>query len=148
MKILVLLCAAIMLAGCSEEKSTGDPKIDQALKDAVHFDSLATGDWTGRFYQNNEPYSGWAIRTDRWGVAALLQFKDGKMNGLSTQWHENGQKKGEATFKDGKIDGLATGWHENGQKAAEATYKDGEEVSGKYWNSKGEEVESLDEAEE
>ena len=37
-------------------------------------------------------------------------------------------------------------WHENGQKQAEATYKDGEEVSGKYWNSKGEEVETEEEA--
>jgi len=37
-------------------------------------------------------------------------------------------------------------WHENGQKQAEATYKDGEEVSAKYWNRKGEEVETEEEA--
>jgi hypothetical protein len=28
----------------------------------------------------------------------------------------------------------------------ESTYKDGEEVSGKYWNSEGEEVETAEEA--
>ena len=52
------------------------------------------------------------------------------------------------TIKDGKPDGLQTGWHENGQKAGEGTYKDGEKVSMKYWNSKGEEVETAEEAEE
>ncbi|HBM78243.1 MAG TPA: hypothetical protein DD438_09030 [Verrucomicrobiales bacterium] len=35
---------------------------------------------------------------------------------------------------------------ENGQKAGEHTYKDGELVFGKYWNSKGEEVETFKEA--
>ncbi len=42
-------------------------------------------------------------------------------------------------------DGPWTGWDENGQKQSEGTHKDGEEVSAKYWNSKGEEVRSHDE---
>ena len=63
-------------------------------------------------------------------------------------WHENGQKRGEGTFKDGKVNGLRTNWHENGQKWAEGTYKDGGLVSVKYWNSKGEEVETFDESSE
>ncbi|MEO1834074.1 MAG: leucine-rich repeat domain-containing protein [Akkermansiaceae bacterium] len=37
-------------------------------------------------------------------------------------------------------------WHENGQKQAEVTWKDGEKVSEKFWNSKGEEVETLEES--
>ena len=52
----------------------------------------------------------------------------------------------EQTYKDGKQDGLATEWHENGQKREEETYKDGERVSVKYWNSKGEEVETYSES--
>ena len=63
-----------------------------------------------------------------------------------TGGHENGKKKAEGAYKDGKPDGLATGWHENGQKMVEGTYKDGELVSPKYWNSKGEEVETEEEA--
>ena len=196
MKKLVLLFAALLVAGCGE-KSTGDPKIDQALKEAVERDSLEERD--GLYYQTNEsePYSGWVkSMRDSGQVQGLAQFKDGELDGLNTWWHENGQKKREATFKDGKMDGLqtswykngqkraegtiedgeldglgtmwhengqkagevtykdgkqdgrATAWHENGQKQAEATFKDGEEVSGKYWNSKGEEVETAEEAEE
>ncbi len=145
--------------------SLSDADVERLLKEAVDFDSLEERD--GLFYQNNEPYSGWAKNMyDSGQVEELGQAKDGKPDGLMTEWHENGQKKGEATFKDGKIDGpfrgwhengqkkgeatykdgkedgRATAWHENGQKQAEATFKDGEEVSGKYWNSKGEEVET------
>ena len=53
-------------------------------------------------------------------------YKDGKPDGLQISWHKNGQKKGEGTIKD---------------------YKDGKKVSGKYWNRKGEEVGSPEEAE-
>ena len=62
------------------------------------------------------------------------------------EWYENGQKSGEGTLKDGKEDGPVTMWHKNGQKLAEETYKDGEKVSAKYWNSKGEEVETYSES--
>jgi hypothetical protein len=60
------------------------------------------------------------------------------------KWHENGQKRSERTYKDGRPNGPYTDWHENGEREYEATWKDGEEVSAKYWNSKGEEVETLD----
>ena len=75
-------------------------------------------------------------------------YKDGKEDGLRTQWHENGQKEDETTYKDGKEDGLRTKWHENGQKWLEKTFKDGAWLGGseKYWNSKGEEVETRKEA--
>lgn len=53
-------------------------------------------------------------------------FKDGKGNGLYTEWYENGQMRYEGTMKDGKDDGLYTSWYENGQKKSEGTYKDGE----------------------
>ena len=71
----------------------------------------------------------------------------GKLNGLQLGWHKNGQKATEGNLKDGKENGVQIAWHENGQKAIEENYKDGKKVSGKYWNSKGEEVDSLEEAE-
>ena len=76
-------------------------------------------------------------------------YKDGKEDGLSMSWYDNGQKHLEALYKDGWPDGLQVGWHENGQKAYEEIYMNGEEVEGsaKYWNNKGEEVDSLEEAE-
>ena len=76
-----------------------------------------------------------------------IMFKNDQKDGLETQWHENGQKKSEVNFKDGKHDGLGVEWHENGQKSYEANFKDGKRISEKFWNSKGEPVDSILEAE-
>ena len=77
-----------------------------------------------------------------------LNHKEGKLHGDATGWYENGQKQFETIYKDGNPDGLETYWHENGQKKAERTYKDGTPISEKYWNSKGEEVDSVEEVDQ
>ena len=175
MKKVVLLFAALLVAGCGEKRSpegsdstgeSAEPSADAAkpsdnsatlplsdadvkrlLKEAVERDSLEERD--GLYYHNNEPYSGWVKGMyDSGQLEKLTQFKDGKRHGLLMGWHANGQKKGETTFKNGKPDALLTKWHSNGQKAVEGIFKDGEEVSVKYWNSKGEEVESLEESDD
>jgi antitoxin component YwqK of YwqJK toxin-antitoxin module len=75
-----------------------------------------------------------------------VNYKDGKEDGPLVMWHENGQKMGEVNYKDGELDGLTVSWHENGQNRTEINYKDGTLISSKYWNSKGEEVDSIEEA--
>jgi len=75
-------------------------------------------------------------------------YKDGKIDGLGVEWHENGQKKAEGTIKDGERNGLFALWHKNGKKKWEAQFKDNsvDADSIKYWNSKGEPVDSEEEA--
>jgi len=125
--------------------SLSDADIERLLKEAVDSESLPERD--GLIYHDDKPYSGWGKHMyDSGQVSDLAEIKDGKPNGLMIEWHENGQKAGEETLKDGEPHGLFLRWHENGQKAAEATLKDGELVSAKYWNSKGEEVETEEEA--
>ena len=75
-----------------------------------------------------------------------VNYKDGKEDGLVSEWYENGKKEFEENFKNGKRDGLAVQWHENGQKKGEANFKNDELISGKWWNSKGEPVATVDEA--
>ena len=48
--------------------------------------------------------------------------------------------------KDGKQHDPLTARHENGHKRAEVNSKDGDMVSTKFWNSKGEEIDSWEEA--
>ena len=67
-------------------------------------------------------------------------YEDGKEDGLFTLWHENGQKKSEFTYKDGKRHGPMTQWHENGQKRSELVWKDDEPIFARFWNRAGEEV--------
>ncbi len=77
-----------------------------------------------------------------------VNFKDGKLDGPMNAWFENGQKMIEGSSKNGKQDGPMNAWHENGQKMVEEIYKDGNKIKGseKFWNSKGEPVGSLKEA--
>ena len=66
-------------------------------------------------------------------------------DGLEVGWHENGQKSKEGNYKDGKPVGLHVEWYENGQKKLEQKWKEGNIVKGssKFWNSKGEPVDSI-----
>ncbi len=115
MKRLVLLLAALLVAGCGEKSSSegseaasesaetsadtpnslSDADIEQLLKEAVELDFEYRD---GLYYQINEsePYSGWAkIMYDSGQAESLVRFKDGKEHGLFASWHENGQKEGE-----------------------------------------------------
>ena len=67
-------------------------------------------------------------------------FIEGKIFGLATEWHENGQKKAEVIWKDGERDGLCTYWHENGMKSQEDTWKYGVVVSIRKWDKEGNEL--------
>jgi len=179
MKNLILLFAALLVAGCGEKsspegsdsagesaepsadaakqvptKSPGkepsspslsDADVERLLKKAVDSESLPERD--GLIYHDNKPYSGWGKEMYDSGQASRLAcIKDGKPDGLVIEWYSTGQKSVEANFKDGEPHGLVKVWHENGQTAGEVTVKDGEEVSAKYWNNKGEEVETEEEA--
>ena len=68
----------------------------------------------------------------------FIYSKDGKRNGLETQWYDNGQKEFEVTYKDEQEDGPWTSWYENGQMAEEGTSKDGNLVTAIAWKPNGE----------
>ena len=151
MKKALLLFAALLVAGCGEKPSSegsesagekptppsedvkpsadspepliSDADVERLLKEAVDYDSLEERD--DLVYQDDKPYSGWAKEMHDSGQAfQLVEVKDGKRNGPAPSWHKNGQKRGEGTIKDSE-------W-----------------VSAKWWNDRGEEVETWQEADE
>ena len=150
----VLLTLPLLLGGCVPKETDGRPQ---------SWPGLQLGFPPPIWYKPSNYHGGKKYEAN---------YKDGKLDGLVVSWHENGQKHTEANYKDGKLDGLWVVWHENGQKAVEANYKDGKEEgletqwhengqngieknykdgtlvegSAKYWNSKGEPVDSLEEA--
>ena len=79
--------------------------------------------------------------TERWYENGQKEqegtYKEGKENGLVVLWYENGQKSTERIYKDGKIDGLEMYWYETGQKYREMTYQDGELINEIYWTENG-----------
>ena len=117
--------------------------------EGVNYDELEERDNAHMYLKGSDTlYTGKAYELYENGVKkGEVNFKDGKIDGLGSQWYENGVKKqSEVNYKDGRLNGLVTGWHENGQKKGEVTYKDGEMISAKWWNSKGEPVDSREEA--
>lgn len=67
-----------------------------------------------------------------------MNYKDGKGNGLMRSWYENGQLLYKAYQKYGKLDGKEKWWYENGQLNAENNYKDGKiRGQAKVWHENG-----------
>ena len=105
--------------------------------------------WYNPSYSSSTPYP---ASYHRWSDQKKIERSSGRRHrgysGPELIYTGNPERKIlEGTYKDGKWEGLWTGWHyENGHKMFEGTYKKGEKVSAKYWNIKGEKVETLDEA--
>ena len=55
-------------------------------------------------------------------------YKDGKQDGVTTEWYMNGQRKTESTWKDGKLDGQFIGYYTDGTEQFRVTYHNGEQV--------------------
>ena len=98
----ILLITLLLIVGCSKPEP-------------INYETTLVNR-KGVFYTNdtNKPYSG--------PVFSL---------------YDDGKKKEEGNFKDGKSDGVWTEWNWNGQKEWERTYKDGEEIERTFWDEDG-----------
>lgn len=138
MKHLLVMAFAILTIGCGEKKSDGVNVNELEMRNDITYLRGADTPFTGKYFILNK--NG---KREHEG-----NLKDGMQDGLATDWYLNGQKKSEGNWKNGKAEGLVTSWHENGQKANEVIFKDDKLVSSRFWNSKGEEVDSIEEAEQ
>ena len=117
-----------------EPPDFSNPEVfEKILGEAEFRDTLAERGPVGEkllcaFY-SEAPYTGWAKEMYRNGkVRMLLHYKDGRMEGPHTTWHDNGEKKHEGAYKRGAQEGLWTVWDEDGNKIGETRYKNGVEV--------------------
>ena len=129
-KLLAAMFVALLMVGCGGPDLDDKETLDEIIAEAIDKSTLQKRGKEGEElnYAPNEqtPYTGWVKEMhDNGQINNLLQFKDGKPNGLVTGWYENGQKKEEINFKDGKPNGLGTRWYEDGQKKSEENFKDG-----------------------
>jgi hypothetical protein len=130
------------------ESNASGKKVSELKPYAVQFDNLEERKGIRYLKRSDTPYTGKFFHIHSNGQKrATGDFKNGKPEGLMTYWYKNGQREMEGAFKGGKRNGQVIWWHENGQKRGEANFKDSEPISEKYWNKKGEEVASLEEAE-
>ena len=94
MKPLLLIAITILAVGCGEKNES----ITETKPEL-----------------NIVPDEKLIIREGIW----YLKGADTPFTGKVFSLHENGQKKYEGNFKDGKKDGISLGWQENGQKEFE-----------------------------
>ena len=63
------------------------------------------------------PYTGiYLCKFDNGQKEREGRYKNGKLDGKWTVWHESGQKESEVNYKNGKLDGKSTWWSKKGQK--------------------------------
>ena len=147
--ILLSLFIALLMFGCGESSPPADPVDPVDLLDslkATDFDDPETvgkvlaeatlileyreknGETLSYGVDEQTPYSGWEKAMHSNGQAkALLQYKDGKPDGLSFYWHSNGQKEKELNYKDGKLMSAVV-WKPNEQKCPVTNVKNGNGV--------------------
>ena len=144
MKPLLLIAITILAVGCGgkDESTTETKPVEEKVQEVK--EKVKTEEPVAEVKPQLDGVTLDKLE-EREGIV-YLKGSDTPYTGKATSLYENGQKT-EANLKDGKRDGLIVLWHENGQKALEQKYKDGEEISAKYWNRKGEPVDSFEEAE-
>ena len=143
-KLLAAMFVALLMVGCGDAQEEAidlndKGTLDEIIADAIDGDKLQTRyiDGAGTLAcepDEQTPYTGWTKwMYDNGQINELWHYKDGKRNGLTIRWDEDGQKRAEENFKDGKKDGLQFFYSEDGDaKKWSVTYKNGEMVTGSY----------------
>ena len=152
--ILLAISLPLLLGGCGEKPVAEVQPVEEKVievEEEVNYKELeiSGNPYTEIAYHKGSPYTGKSFELYGNGKkSGEANWKDGKRNGLTLEWYDNGQKLHERNFKGGKPVGLYLMWHKNGQKWIEINLKDGNSVDGyqKLWNSKGEPVDSMEEA--
>ena len=123
----LLLTLPLLLGGCGE-KPTVEPVAEVKPKyinpEGINYKELEFRGVDEMAYHKGSPYTGKTFDVS-WDGEQLISYKDGKADGLWIGYHPNGSKWYELTYKDDKL----------------------VEGSEKWWNSKGEPVDSQEEAE-
>ena len=159
-KILLLIAVTILAVGCGEwityepeleERGEYPDKIAYLKGSDAPYTGTQIGYWKGqkeseRNFKDGKKDGLELYWHENGQKSSEVNYRDGRMDGLLIGWHSNGQQMMEVNYKDGKIDGLRVGWHSNGNKFREENWKDGELISEKWWNNRGEPVDSFGEA--
>jgi hypothetical protein len=118
--ILFALFVGLLMVGCGSPELDDKETLESIHAEAIDGDKLQKRGEKGEelYYAPNQQtsYTGWA----KWmygngQISYLNQYKDGKTDGLSTEWYKNGQKRRERTYKDGDLMTIVD-WKPNGEK--------------------------------
>ena len=126
--VFYFINSIFFLAGCGNPSVDDTDNLATILNEAVDANSLQRRGSRGQesFYDpiQNKIYTGWAKLLHNNGrVNALICLKDGKPDGLTTVWYDNGQKNAEGNYTNGKVISIK-GWKRNGETCPQARMVD------------------------
>ena len=78
-------------------------------------------------FHNGKENGVWKKKYSKNSLEEIREFKDGKKIGEYMAWWPNGNKKLQYEFKDGEYEGSCYEWNESGQLTKHANYKAGYE---------------------
>ena len=107
-KILLTILSLLLVVGCSKTEAQ-------------------TYQFAEEFYNNGLPKSFNTYKISK-GMMVLVN---------KTGWYEDGQVAGIRDFKNGKRDGLWTDYYKSGQVWMKKTQESGNCISEEYWNADG-----------
>ena len=104
---LLVVLLPLLFGGCGDKKSVAEtkPELDGVNRDKIEYrlDDL--------YYLkgSDAPYTGKVF--EEWSGQQRVEanYIDGKLDGLSESWHENGKKRRESHFKNGIESGMKMG---------------------------------------
>jgi hypothetical protein len=118
----IFCLVGILGSACSKneaEPETGDLEVSPG---ALDFD--VTGQ--AKIRKTGELFTGSAVQRNSAGsMVSSVQFKNGRRNGLSRDYHLEGTIKNEAEMKDDKLHGRIVEWFASGQKKREGQFENG-----------------------
>lgn len=76
-------------------------------------------------------------RYDGGNLFSRKYFKNGKLEGETRQWFQDGTLSLLEHWKDGKLEGVCKTWYENGQIREEAGYQNGIVAQYRSWHESG-----------
>ena len=118
--LMLIIGFSLGFFGCSQETVVDSLQ----ERDGLMYEGNQQEGFTGRF----ESY--WDEEKTK--KKAQANYVNGKIEGLETWWHKNGNKEREQNYINGKREGLETTWYENGRKVT-INYKNGEEDGPRTW---------------
>ncbi len=78
----------------------------------------------GKWYFNETPFNGYAIVIHKNGnLAEKTGFLDGKREGPSYKWYDDGMLSSEKNYRKNRLEGVAKTWWPNGQQSTESNYQ-------------------------
>ena len=136
---LLSAIAALVLSYSYLWKPLELPRYRIVMRDGLAYDGQGRRPFTGLVFEKfpggarqtaiemrNGKVNGWSRGWFENGKVEVEEyFVDGVSQGTRRRWFDNGQRRSEAQIDHGKLSGLFVEWYDNGQKAVEMTMVDG-----------------------